>query len=485
MSDSFVDLLLVRLGREEEKKKVMKLLITNLDLSVKEAEDAVSNSPSVIKEAVSMNEARIIQKDMYPYIDLLPRLEEEPVNESSDSIPQPAVNEPELSETVVPEDDIANEFEEHDDVDIDVEVDNNIDDDDDDDPIIITSASEEIVSATRCHICGRTPSDDQRLAPCRTCGDLTCRDCFDRVAHVCNHCANKGKTVDKANEGMESESETGLEFDTDEVTQDIVNKKSGVVRSILVVLFIVVLAGLFYFIDPMGLFSGNQLAGFFQSEEVSAVVDTTSVDSVFIQDSILSDTTATLEITGDSTEITPDSISTSVDLVIDVDPYGVLSLSTSDSLISEEDVLSINYQTRRPRSLSEVIIPSEESEILFEQVSVIASAIPVMVDDGVFLVYQDTTSILVLAILHPVEMDTRMELMRNVAAMLIQTEIDQLVIVYKEDRFQQVNHFSLVQESFSSVQGILNPRQFQGFLSTRVNCWELISGPVTQWLSSE
>ncbi len=42
---------------------------TNLDLSVTEAENAVSNSPSVIKEAVPMSEARIIQKDLYPYID--------------------------------------------------------------------------------------------------------------------------------------------------------------------------------------------------------------------------------------------------------------------------------------------------------------------------------------------------------------------------------------------------------------------------------
>ena len=47
MSESLVDLLLVRLGREEEKKKVLKLLITSLDLSVTDAENAVNNSPSV------------------------------------------------------------------------------------------------------------------------------------------------------------------------------------------------------------------------------------------------------------------------------------------------------------------------------------------------------------------------------------------------------------------------------------------------------
>ena len=77
MSESLVDLLLVRLGREEEKRKVLKLLISSFDMSVTDAENAVNNSPSIIKEAVPMTEARIIQKDLYPYIDLLPRLEED------------------------------------------------------------------------------------------------------------------------------------------------------------------------------------------------------------------------------------------------------------------------------------------------------------------------------------------------------------------------------------------------------------------------
>ena len=84
MSDSLVDLLLVRLGREEEKRKVLKLLVTSLDLSVSDAEDAVNNSPSVIREAVPMGEARAIQKDLPPYIDLLPRFDDYEEEETGD-----------------------------------------------------------------------------------------------------------------------------------------------------------------------------------------------------------------------------------------------------------------------------------------------------------------------------------------------------------------------------------------------------------------
>jgi len=220
MSDSFVDLLLVRLGKEEEKKKVLKLLIANLDLSVTEAESAVNNSPSVVREAVPMNEARVIQKDLYPYIDLLPRLEDETIpgkttddEEVAEVKPDvPSVEYEKESEDPVVEDSI-HDYADHG---VEDESDFDVQEEEDEEAIIITTASEEILSTSRCHICGRTPTDSERLAPCRTCSKLTCRTCFDRIAHVCNHCANEGKTVDRVNEGMGTDSQEGLEFDTEE-----------------------------------------------------------------------------------------------------------------------------------------------------------------------------------------------------------------------------------------------------------------------------
>ena len=74
--EPFVDLLLVRLGREEEKKRVSHLLMTSLQMTEGDALNAVENSPVVLREAVPMAEARDIQKKLYPFIDLLPRIDE-------------------------------------------------------------------------------------------------------------------------------------------------------------------------------------------------------------------------------------------------------------------------------------------------------------------------------------------------------------------------------------------------------------------------
>ncbi|HRW77768.1 MAG TPA: hypothetical protein P5207_03775, partial [Candidatus Sabulitectum sp.] len=176
MSESLVDLLLVRLGREEEKRKVLKLLVTSLDLSMSDAEEAVNNSPSVIREAVPMGEARAIQKDLYPYIDLLPRFDDEEEEEAP--APAPAHAE-EIPEADFDEEDIDEEADE--------EIQHNgedeaeeVEEEEEEEDILITSARDEVRSTNRCHICGRTPTDGEKLAPCRTCGDLTCRDCFDR-----------------------------------------------------------------------------------------------------------------------------------------------------------------------------------------------------------------------------------------------------------------------------------------------------------------
>ena len=512
MSDSFVDLLLVRLGKEEEKKKVLKLLLANLDLSVTEAENAVNNSPSVIKEALPMNEARIIQKDLYPYIDLLPRLEDEaPVNTEEEELPQEEssretigadtgeeLNEADTGEELneadtdeeLNEADTGEELNEADtgeelheaDIKIDNTEDQPITDseigkytqiEDDNEPIETTSASEEILSTHRCHICGRTPTDGEKLAPCRTCTELTCRDCFDRTAHVCNHCAKDGKSIDRANEGIESEYEEGLEFDSEDHSDDNDGRKSRVMIIVPVILFILALAAVFYFLDPMGLFSTEQIDTAIISTDTTEVAaeDSTGIDNTQPADS--------LDVLGmqDDTTIAP------IDTLLMDDPFAVRLATLPASCIPDENSPAIGFQTTAPRVV-DADIPSETSEIIFSQMEQIANSIPVVIDDGVFLVYGDTTSVLILVLLHPEEAGVRIRLMRDVAAWLIPTEIDQLVLIYRENRYQDAILFSLVKEAFPNVEGILSPRQFQSVLSYREDCWESISDPVTQWLST-
>lgn len=483
MSESFVDLLLVRLGREEEKRKVLKLLITNLDLSVTEAENAVKDSPSVIKEAVPMSEARVIQKDLYPYIDLLPRLEEDT---GSDSLEEESTSDSDLDvenididsdETEIDEDSMYQSDEDE------IDTDNSIDENeektdtegDDYDPVIISSASEEIRSTNRCHICGRTPTDGERLAPCRTCSDLTCRDCFDRIAHVCNKCAADGKTIDRANEGVSDAPEDGLEFDTEETATASGENKSRALRILLTVFVLVLaLAAAFYFVDPMNLFNTDQSPVVSHNSIVDA--DTTSAAPDSVESILPVDTSGVIFETVDTVSVKPDTFS--VD-----DPHGVLSIVLPEACVAVENAPAVNFQLTVPAGI-QADIPLEESEILFHQLSVIASTIPVVLDNGVFLVYHDTTSVLVLALLHPEESGARIELLRNLAAWLEPSEVDQLVLVYRETIYQAAVPMSLTREVFLDVQGVLNPSQFRTFFSYRDDCWESINGPVVDWLSN-
>ncbi len=485
MSESFVDLLLVRLGREEEKRKVLKLLITNLDLSVTEAENAVKDSPSVIKEAVPMSEARVIQKDLYPYIDLLPRLEEDAGSDSvedekavstSGSDYDDANEDIVKDETEIDEDDMyqSNEDESETEHSTDKDEEENDVEGDDYDPVIISSVNEEIRSTNRCHICGRTPTDGERLAPCRTCSDLTCRDCFDRVAHVCNKCAADGKTIDRANEGVTGAPDAGLEFDSDEIATGS-GEKSGAPRIALTVfVLLLAMAAAFYFVDPMNLFNTDHST--IVSHNNIADADTTSDAADSVESILPVDTLDVNSETVDTVSVKPDTFT--VD-----DPHGVLSMVLPEAYVAIDDAPAVNFQLTLPSGI-QADIPREESEILFHQMSVIASSIPVVLDTGVFLVYHDTTSVLVLALLHPEESGARIELMRELAKWLLQSGVDQLVLVYRETIYQDAVPMSLVREVFPDVEGILNPSQFRTFFSYRDDCWESVNGPVVDWLSN-
>ncbi len=476
MSDSFVDLLLVRLGREEEKKKVLKLLITSLDLSVTEAENAVNNSPSVIKEAVPMNEARVIQKDLYPYIDLLPRLDDETgVEEEASSgavldssggtvNPEETEAEPQAETTEKPGDAQSEETVQQPVV-------------EEEEPIVITSASEEIRSTVRCHICGRTPTDGERLAPCRTCGQLTCRNCFDRVAHVCSHCASDGKSVDRPNKGVASESREGLEFDAEQPVSEETGAGSTVLKTVVAVFLVIALAAAFYFTDPLNLFS--PITGDSTSGDGLVSVDTSGTA---VQDSSDTGIPAPQD-SVDINEIQEDTSFVESDSIAVDDPFGLRLIALPDSCIPAENPVPISFQTRAPRN-TDAEIPVESSEVVFSELELLASAIPVVVDDGAFLVYEDSTTVLVMAILHPEEAEVRIRLMRDAAAMLEPADVDQLVLVYRENRYQEAVVYSLVHEAFSEVAGILSPRQFQNIMGYRESCWESVSGPVALWLST-
>ncbi len=462
MSESLVDLLLVRLGREEEKRKVLKLLITSLDLSVSDAENAVNNSPSVIREAVPMGEARAIQKDLYPYIDLLPRLdseeaaEEPPVEPPGEDYDIPE-DPPEEEESSEEEDEDEEEYDDYDDQ-----------TDSPEESILITSASDEIRATNRCHICGRTPTDGEKLAPCRTCSELTCRECFDRIAHVCSKCAASGKSIEHANEGVMPEKEEGLVFDSDGEQTPEETSRRGPLRYVLTgLVFIAALAAVFYFMDPMGLFSGTPVTVSAPSdtlEAVTAAEDTLTADTAFTPET--PDTLQVQETPADPQE----------------DPFALGNLTLAGDYTGIQDPPPVFFHGSAPRETGAEVLRTH-SGILEEHLSIIAAASSVELSSAAMLVFHDSTCVLVMAINHPEEMENRLDLLRRTAQWLAPTRVGQLVLYYRENRFQETLLMSLAAPSFQDVQGVLSPGQFQNYLGYREDCWEFISGPVSQWLT--
>lgn len=515
MSESLVDLLLVRLGREEEKRKVLKLLITNLDLSVTEAESAVANSPSVIKEAVPMSEARIVQKDLYPYIDLLPRLDDEPdtVEDNNVSTPEPIEDELPLEEDVemgeiedFPEDEA--DLNDNSSQPAESETEEPLPDEESQEPlledyaqdhqanhkrveeakeedeleadVLITSTTDEIVVSSRCHICGRSPANGEKLAPCRTCGDYTCRNCFDRVAHVCQKCASEGKTVDKAQSSY-YKTEEDLEFDNEESEPIKDSKASFVLRIIGIILFICAVGYAFYYFDPLDLFGTN-------TEET----DISDVEPV-IHDSLLVEVDTTLVESPDSlgtTDVLPDSQITTHDSLpvlnedsIDLDdPYNIFSLQLPEKFDVIENS-TFAYRTRTPSSLRADIL-RDESEVLFNHIGNIAASIPLEIDDAALLLYEDSITIAVFAVLHSENMERRIGFVREVSIFLTDSKIHQLVLIYQENPYYEPVHYAVSRENFSELEGIFNPNQFQSMLGYYEGSQQFVSESILEWLSS-
>ncbi|MFO7626740.1 MAG: hypothetical protein R6V62_05740 [Candidatus Fermentibacteraceae bacterium] len=476
MSDPQVDLLLVRLGGDEEKKKVTRLLVTELDMTVLEAERAVENSPVVLRESVPIGEARIIQKNLYPYIDLLPRLEDEQVStlkQKVQFVTSPvddfAVDEdaPEAGGTSVDDEEyfggeagVKPAQAEEDDV----------DDDDDEGTggFRLTTASDEMLAIERCHICGKTPVGGERLAPCRACGDLTCRECFDRTAHVCHKCAADGHIVDRpvASKSPGSRKGSSAVKEPAETTHSP-RDTTGLRKALLAVMICAVLA-LLYFVDPLDLFKTEPenvpLTG--TAPDTSIVAPPDTADSQTTSES--PDTLATLETTPVS------------------DPLGILALSLPDSLMTgASSQVTEAYTSVPPGSGAESA--TDELNALLPQLKALAGNTGILLDRAALLIYGDRTktdhlSVLVLAVNHPENNETRFAFMASVAGWLVPGGIDQMVLCYRETRFHDPQLFSYTSLHFPELSGAFTPAEFRDLAGTHDTVWGSISGPVKDWI---
>jgi hypothetical protein len=474
-----VDLLLVRLTREEEKKKVKELLMSELGMSSEEASKNVENSPSILSEGVEMEQARILQDRMYPFVDLLPRhygnnktnpaveeskSEESPYEMITDDIP--AIEEKK-------NEDIGDVY--HDQSSVkDEDYTHKHFDDDDDDSLIITSAAEEMISVERCHICGRTPIGDQKLIPCRTCEKLTCSECFNRKYHVCEKCASEGRMVDKPLDSVpEIRKSNHEESSRDETKSSYPKRKTSINRSgifskisplpaVIIVLILMVIA--FVIIDPMNFFlsSDDRL----ESSEI-VYADTVVIHEA---DSLLSDSVAVTD--------------TTVAPVDSLEVNGYISLrdvSVPDSLGTPEE-----YSLPRTLTISPgpgIEIQTDSMQFLSEPLGQLAAIYSIEFDGFSLITTDDGFDILLMSILHPEPAEKRTALLGNLGMLLDSTMVDQMVLYYRENQYYEATLFSFTADSFSILSGSSSPYFLQRKQAIIPETTELITGRIFEWMT--
>ena len=535
MSDEgLVDILLVRLGRDEEKERVKSLLIKELGFSEEEAEQAVAKTPNMIRKAVPMGKGRVIQNRLYPYIDLLPRMDlvddDEPDGEDAEGAGAPPdedrpaageepVEEPEgereveqevpglqTAATAVmdagfsgegPEGKTAPEAESQpqaeekreEDEDLEFEAGNapppeetEEEPAEESDGMVVTSAAEEMRQIERCHICGRTPTDGERLAPCRSCGDLTCRDCFDRMAHVCKKCAADGKFVDKPPQRSQKVQRQPRASAGKPAPAAASGGAGGYNRNLLAgivaALVVLVVLAVGYFVDPLGMFSDGSAASAASgvtgpADSLPAVADTASVDT---SSAVAADTASTDSlVSADTTTVEP------------VEEPGPLNLAsaTLDSAASLAEPAEVPLITSPGGGVRGLEILDEELEAIAGDIGRVASYASIDLDAATLFRTESGISVLALSILHPEEDTRRYALLRGLGHYLAPTGVDELVFYYRENRYYDARVVPYLNSSFPDLSQATGPMEFQELTGcSSAEQWELLDGEVRDWLTS-
>lgn len=507
-----VDLLLVRLSRDDEKQKVVDLLVSELGMTEEEAAGKVENSPVILRENVEMEQGRILQDRMYPFVDLLPkyykapaedREEEAPVAETAPQ-PPPTPEEPEEDDSVqhgiysgtdeeYPAKGSAeltpgtDEEEESDGLGDVVDSQSSLMDEDfvsgasasdDDEPLVVTSAAEEVLTVQRCHICGRTPTTGEKLVPCTTCGELTCAGCYDRKEHVCEKCASMGRTVDRP---LDSVPETKPRKEMAQEVPPGVRRSAPVSRSaggsgrlrgvsptLIIIIVLVAAAVAFFLLDPMNILGGAEQD---TGEVLTALPDTSTTDEGLGSVNTPPDTTVIAET--DSVSLDSDSLPSPVFI-------SLRDLTLPDSMITE------GYQIPRALTVSpvrEVEVLAESLQFLAEPLGQLSAFHSIEMESFSLIRTEDGYEILVMSILHPEPAERRAALIGGVGSLLDSTTVDQMVLYYRENQYYAPNMFSFIADSFRVLATSPSPYLLQRRQAVIPETSELVTGSVFQWMT--
>ncbi len=478
MSNSqVVDLLLVRLSREEEKEKVLGMLISEMGMSHDEARERVDNSPSILSEGISMEQARILQNRMYPYIDLLPRSYSTATEEAPVST---AVNHENITSGSL----LTDETDTYEQIEHPEEDSQDFEDENNEEKLVITTAAEEMLTIDRCHICGRTPTSAQKLAPCRTCGELTCSECFNRKMHVCEKCVSEGRAIDRPLDNepeyrQEHEHDRKHEISLDDTRktsisgrkQNFLSMLSPAVISITAVVLILIA---FFLIDPINLFNnvnGSEAGSYISSADslISAILP----DSDSVSDTLLS-------------EMHPDSLVSSEDSLAAESDIPRIIISLRDIRIPELPETPDNIPLPRlllSTPVRGIEVYRDSLEFLSYPVGYIAASISVEIDAMSLIHTADGYTVFIMSILHPEPVEKRTALISSVGALLDSTVVDQMVLYYRENDYYDSDLFSFISDSFSVIAQSNSPYFLQRKQATIPEIRTLIFENINDWMT--
>ena len=482
-NNQVVDLLLVRLNREEEKEKVLNMLIIELGMPRDEAREKVETSPNILIEGISMEQARILQNRMYPYVDLLPRsYATDTYTESSEQ----TVSEELSSESLQAEEidlDLQDEYQDEEIQDFEV----------DDDSLIITTAAEEMLSIDRCHLCGSSPTSDQKLAPCRTCGELTCSDCFNRKMHVCERCVSEGRAVDRPLDirpdyGREQSNKHDRELKSDKDEKKVTRGKKRIAipkfsPAVISISAAVLILIAFYLIDPINLFNTD---GSVPGSDHSS---TDSLASSIIPDSDSVSSTVLTEVPPDTlANAQTDSLLLSEDSISSESAVSLGNISLRDVRIPEFPDTPEPVEVTLPRLLlsSPVIgieVYTDSLAFLSYPVGYVAATISLTIDAISLVHTEDGYTVFVMSILHPEPVEKRTALISNIGALLDSTVVDQMVLYYRENEYYDSNLYSFISDSFSVISQSSSPYFLQRKQATIPEIRTLVFGDINDWMT--
>ena len=534
-----VDLLLVRLSREEEKKKVINLLKSELGMTQEEAREQVENSPSILKENVEMEQGRILQDRMYPFVDLLPRYYNHGQDEQDRNEPEPSAETGEPGETAEEHKKTseAPAAEERDDAappaaaeekeDIDIEDDDfvsfsgtvqeeesgeEIDEDiyhdhsayrdeeaeaavKEDDSFVITSAAEEVKSVARCHICGRTPTGNEKLVPCRTCAKPTCASCYDRKKHVCTRCAAQGLDADRpldsvpdAGEAREATARKAVpstrkrQKRPEKSAPETGGLLSKISTPVIVITGLVLVAIAFFLIDPMGLFAQQQTPdphGGITPADTSSTRDSTQValqdTSAVEPDSQPADSTAledSLQVQEDITAIDTSAVS----------PHIALARIVIPDSLSADSSYSVPPSLTRT-SVQDVEIYTDSLEPMGQILGQLSEHHSLQLDAFTLILTGSGHDLLLMSILHPEPAERRASFMGSLGTVLDSSMVDQMVLYYQENVYYEPVYFSFTSDSFEVLSRSSSPFSLQRKQQTLPETYDMVSGSIFEWMT--